>query len=105
MLIVLRYLVLGLLFSIVAHIIFYDFANFKQHYDWFVVAQISFFVALLLAVYTLALYQEGKYEWRGLTVTRQQYPKAFWFNVFILSAMSVVFFMAAMFCGVMFLTS
>ncbi|HNE91597.1 MAG TPA: hypothetical protein PKL69_10420 [Agitococcus sp.] len=105
MLTVLRYLILGLLISIVAHIVLYDFANFKQAYDWLVIAQDFLFIALLLAIYTLALYQDGQYEWRGVTITRQQYPKAFWFNVLILSSISVAFFVATIFCVFMFFTS
>lgn len=102
---ILRYLMWGLLISIIVHLFMYDFADFKAAYDWLVAGQILLFITLMLVIYSLAMYQDGQYEWRGLIVTRQQHPKMFWFNVILLSSLSVGFLFATAIYGFMFLKS
>lgn len=100
-----RYLLLALLMSIIAHLFCYEFANFKQAYDWVMVGQIFLFFALMCGLYSFDIYQAGQYEWRGTLCTRQQHPKVFWFNVLILASMALIFFIATIVSGYMFLVS
>lgn len=100
-----RYLLLALLISIVVHLFAYEFADFKQAYDWVMAGQVLLFFALMLGLYSFDIYQAGQYEWRGTLCTRQQCPKMFWFNVIMLASIAFAFFIATIVCGYMFLIS